>query len=320
MTLSCPTEASSPTSKENSGARKNQDRTWYKIRFVHSITNSGAAAVDKVKVAIAAPGDGPTQRIRKLNPQTNSQAPVKVEQDQYGQKILTFQVDRVNPGQTLEFGYESEVSFGALPPPAEVFSKIQSSRGEAIPEEIKKAYAGNITRIYDLENSLIKNLARHFIIKYPRQDDRVRAIHHYVASNLKYKEEGRWDSAPQVLARGTGSCSEYSYVFSALCRATGMPTRFAAGSRLRRSAPYTDSQGHRWCEVYFPGAGWVPFDPTLDSKHPQKPRYVGSFFQPSLITFHGGGGSSILKNAYNSTNTRQNVLSRKRNFYWQRVD
>ncbi|MDP3507487.1 MAG: hypothetical protein Q8T09_05815 [Candidatus Melainabacteria bacterium] len=81
--------------------------------------------------------------------------------------------------------------------------------------------------------------------------------------------------------------------------------------------PFDDTQGHRWCEVYLPGRGWVPYEPTLDSKEPSQLRYVGRFFQPSLITFHGGGDSNLLGNSYNSTDSSSTRLKHTRTFYWR---
>jgi hypothetical protein len=53
-----------------------------------------------------------------------------------------------------------------------------------------------------------------------------------------------------------------------LARAAGIPARFVTGylrgERSRFAAHYTvrQSDAHAWVEVFFPGVGWVPFDPT----------------------------------------------------------
>jgi transglutaminase-like putative cysteine protease len=252
--------------------------------------------------------DCQTQRIDEFSPD----AKTDIETDQYGQQVLVFNVD-LAPGETRSFGYTCLAAF---------FPHVQTiDRGKVgslaeIPANIKQLYCQNVQRIYDLENPTIKSLGAQFLSQYPNLVDRVFAVHSYVSSNIKYRAEDGWDSAPQVLARRSGSCSEFSYVFSALLRSTGIPTRFAAGSRMRGQIPYIDKEGHRWCEVYLPGLGWTPFDPTLDSKNPSKPRYRGTFFMPSLITTHGGGASNLLQNGYNGISDHRDTVSRERTFTW----
>lgn len=286
----------------------------YRIRFVHTITNKTTSPVDDVRVVIACPADCPGQKILGLSPNsTEARVEPHVLRDQYGQAVFQYLIPRIAPGKSMSFGYDVQARFDKLSP-------VKADRGDGdIPGDIHDIYCMNIKRIYDLSSPSIESLARRFASGYKDPWNRVLAIHRYVSAKLEYSQEGSWDSAPAVLARGNGSCSEFSYLFSALCRGTGIPTRFAAGSRLRKQAPYQDREGHRWCEAYFPEKGWVPFDPTLDSHHPDKPRFAGTFFQPSLISFHGGGNSNLLGNAYNSTNNKKSSLTRKRIFYWTKI-
>lgn len=286
----------------------------YKIRFVHTITNKTALPVDDVRVVIARPGDCSGQKILGLSPTcSESGLQPRILIDQYDQAVYQYLIPRVASGKSMSFGYDLDARFDRLSP-------VIVDPGEGtITQDLRNAYCTDIKRIYDLTSPSIQSLAARFTSGYRDPWRRVLAIHQFVSSNLKYSQEGSWDGAPVVLSRRSGSCSEFSYLFSALCRATGIPTRFAAGSRLRKQAPYEDRDGHRWCEAYFPAKGWVPFDPTLDSHHPDKLRFAGTFFQPSLISFHGGGNSTLLGNAYNSTSNRKRSLTRKRIFYWTKL-
>ena len=288
----------------------------YQIRFQHQLTNKENTAVSDLTVVLALPASCESQQIDELKPESDCRIVPQVLQDQYGQSVHVYRVPRIEPGQTLSFGYFCRARFLDLP------NRFQASLGQskgsvAVPESVRSVYTADDERIYNYRSPQIKALAGQFLSRYPDPLERVRAIHYYVASNLKYSMEDNWDSAPTVLARGSGSCSEFSYLFCALCRAGGLPTRFAAGSRLRKALPYEDRVGHRWSEVYLPSLGWVPFDPTLDGRSASKLDYAGRFFQPSLITFHGGGGSNLLGNAYNSTNTKKELLQRSRIFYWR---
>jgi hypothetical protein len=104
-----------------------------------------------------------------------------------------------------------------------------------------------------------------------------------------------------VLQRGTGSCSEYTFVYIAMCRAAGLPARYAGAIVVRNDDASYDDVFHRWVEVFLPGYGWVPVDPSRgDSKWPAD--VAGSFgfvANNCLVTTVGGGGSEYMEWGYN---------------------
>ena len=60
-----------------------------------------------------------------------------------------------------------------------------------------------------------------------------------------------------------------------MARAVGIPSRVAVGftsGKLQGSDTYlvNDRDAHAWVEVYFPGYGWMPFEPTPGSHLPSK--------------------------------------------------
>ena len=64
-----------------------------------------------------------------------------------------------------------------------------------------------------------------------------------------------------------GFCQYYASTMAIFLREQGIPSRivegFLPGKRTARGEePILNSQSHEWVEVYFPGYGWVPFDPT----------------------------------------------------------
>jgi hypothetical protein len=65
----------------------------------------------------------------------------------------------------------------------------------------------------------------------------------------------------------TGYCQFYASEMAMLLRDAGIPARFVQGflpGGRSKSGLETvlDSNAHAWVEVYFPGYGWVDFDPT----------------------------------------------------------
>jgi transglutaminase-like putative cysteine protease len=71
-----------------------------------------------------------------------------------------------------------------------------------------------------------------------------------------------------LFRRREGHCEYFSTAMAVLLRARGIPTRNVngfLGGEWNAGAGYlavTGNQAHSWVEVWFPGWGWVPFDPT----------------------------------------------------------
>jgi hypothetical protein len=65
-----------------------------------------------------------------------------------------------------------------------------------------------------------------------------------------------------------GFCSYYASAMAVMLRAEGVPARVAAGYAMgdfdydRGAYRVPASAAHAWVEVYFPGYGWVEFEPT----------------------------------------------------------
>jgi len=77
----------------------------------------------------------------------------------------------------------------------------------------------------------------------------------------------------RTLELGSGSCRDFALLMMEAVRSLGMAARFVSGylydPALDAAAAGGESQStagagstHAWLQVYLPGAGWVPFDPT----------------------------------------------------------
>ncbi|HEY7195847.1 MAG TPA: transglutaminaseTgpA domain-containing protein [Gaiellaceae bacterium] len=71
-----------------------------------------------------------------------------------------------------------------------------------------------------------------------------------------------------VLRTRKGYCQHFAGAMALMLRFLGVPARVAAGFTSGRydadskTWTVTDRNAHAWVEVYFPGYGWLPFDPT----------------------------------------------------------
>lgn len=75
-----------------------------------------------------------------------------------------------------------------------------------------------------------------------------------------------------------GYCDYYSSAMVVMARAVGIPARMAAGyargDYIADAGVYRvrEHHGHAWVEVYFPGLGWVEFEPTATEEAIVRPR------------------------------------------------
>jgi transglutaminase-like putative cysteine protease/Tfp pilus assembly protein PilF len=67
-----------------------------------------------------------------------------------------------------------------------------------------------------------------------------------------------------------GYCSYFAFSYAALLRSIGIPARIAVGFFMNPDEerlgfyPVRANMAHAWVEVFFPGFGWIEFDPTTE--------------------------------------------------------
>jgi transglutaminase-like putative cysteine protease len=124
--------------------------------------------------------------------------------------------------------------------------------------------------------------------------DQVQAIktHFDPVNGFKYDTQtaaGSGGSALEdFLQNKVGFCEQYASAMGILLRAAGIPSRLAIGYNIGyQNGDYrtiTSNNAHAWVEVYFPSAGWLPFDPT--------PRSDGTTYNPPYADNSGPTGPS----------------------------
>ena len=93
-----------------------------------------------------------------------------------------------------------------------------------------------------------------------------------LATPVAFDDTGRavpLDPLSQFLATRRGYCVQFATAMVMMARAEGIPARMAIGflPGTMENGVYTVSStdAHTWPELYFPGAGWVRFEPTPGS-------------------------------------------------------
>ncbi|MGL5823456.1 MAG: transglutaminaseTgpA domain-containing protein [Nocardioides sp.] len=91
------------------------------------------------------------------------------------------------------------------------------------------------------------------------------------------------DELVAFLTRGAGGrigyCEQFASAMAVMARTQGIPARVAVGflrpERIDANQwEYSSWDLHAWPELYFPGAGWVRFEPTPSARAELVPRYT----------------------------------------------
>ena len=262
--------------------------------FSHEVTNFGPGLIKTLDVQLAIPVDRDNQSIEgavKYSPAYSD-----IITDKWGQKTAHFHSVDIPAGTSKTIEMKLDVTTYNLR--YFIFPENVGSLNE-IPAETKIFLADD--EKYQINHPVIQKALKEAIGDEKNPYWIARGIYKYVGDHLFYEMSGGWNTAPTVLARGNGSCSEYTFVFISMCRAAGIPARYV-GSSQRYSDVYYDDVYHRWTEIYLPDYGWIPVDPTIgDTKYPRDQAncfgFVGNSF---FITTQSGGGSETMKWTYNS--------------------
>lgn len=117
-------------------------------------------------------------------------------------------------------------------------------------------------------------LAHQITNPYDNNYDKAVAIQNWLNEHLTYtltlSQSGyRQDPIDYFLfERKRGHCEYFASAFAILARISGIPTRQVNGflggewNEYQSYVAVRAGDAHSWAEVYFPGAGWVTFDPT----------------------------------------------------------
>lgn len=163
-------------------------------------------------------------------------------------------------------------------------SQLRKDNG-SVPKEIQKAYLQLPSNLPDR----VALLAREITETKNNTYDQVKAIESYFHQNgftyqvddISIPEENQ-DYVDQFLFdTKVGYCDNFSTSMVVMLRTLGIPSRwvkgFTGGVEAIEQPPLpnnyklyeiSNNNAHSWVEVYFPEAGWIPFEPTAGFSNP----------------------------------------------------
>jgi hypothetical protein len=214
------------------------------ISFLYKIENrnisSDATVMAEFRIPI--PADSPEQVFSAL---TWISPPDRIKSDCFEQDIAYFE-KKLSPGSSFLLSYKADLASWAIS------SRIKETPLESldsIPQKIRENYLSNDS-YFSMDSGIIKKAA--LKARKNRQGDEpggvkelVENISGYIMTTLSYHQDDTWENAETVLKNKTGSCSEYSFLFSALARLNSIPTRLAGGCVILKVMILKSSSANR---------------------------------------------------------------------------
>ncbi|MFZ3591729.1 transglutaminaseTgpA domain-containing protein [Bacillus sp. DJP31] len=146
--------------------------------------------------------------------------------------------------------------------------------------------ASRYTQLPDNTPIRVRELAEEIIAPFSNRYDQVKAVESYFRrSGFVYETKdvavpgNNDDYVDQFLFETLkGYCDNFSTSMAVLLRSVGIPSRWVKGytggdyiqtlENNTRMYEVKNANAHSWVEVYFPGSGWVPFEPTMGFSNP----------------------------------------------------
>jgi protein-glutamine gamma-glutamyltransferase len=160
--------------------------------------------------------------------------------------------------------------------------------------------------------------------------DKAVALEKYLSTHFGYTLELP-RSLPQdplanfLFERKKGHCEYFASSMAVMLRSLRIPSRIVTGFRggefndLTGQYVIRASDAHSWVEAYFPGSGWISFDPTPSGGQPTRGGWsrmqlymdaAASFWREWIINYDASHQRSLGQNA--ATGTRQFVDEARR--------
>jgi transglutaminase-like putative cysteine protease len=224
--------------------------------------------------------DGDPQRTQRVKPEPETeQIIVRSELPQWlptpgraqalicaNRRVSSDAAGVVNFGQQLNGGMVYQIT-GDLATPSPALLR------QAPPVEPGRFYEPGYLDV-PLGAQRVRDLAERITRGLPDDYDRAAAIQSYIEKNCAYTLQGEptppsTDAVDYYLfTTKEGACDLAGTAMAIMCRAIGIPARVAvgylegiedpgSGARILREA-----DSHLWVELFFPGYGWVTFNPA----------------------------------------------------------
>jgi len=282
-------------------------RDAYVARITHNITvyNAGKHGVTRGELYVPLIRNVTARHLSLITNIKCSQGKPRIIEDSYGNIYAWWSNVVIGPKET----FHAEIHYSTLS-----FS-VQYNVDPAFvePYDADSTVYERYTlpeKYVECDHSYIISTARTIVAGIPENDyhDMAREIYEFVVNYLTYSLQTEERGALWALENRRGDCSEYSYLFVALCRAVGIPARVQAGFAFSSYTEETEN-GHMWAEYYLEGYGWIPVDASweffdrIDAKHFSSLQSVPEYIHYANYEFNYTGNKPVDAHLVSTTKT-----------------
>jgi transglutaminase-like putative cysteine protease len=265
----------------------------YEVEEILTLANRGSGRPAKQNVWMALIRSlPPYQQVRHIEITPDDYREIT---DEYGNQYAEFDLSDMPPGSTIsihiryrvevnELDYDLSHCEGAVPAEAE---------GENLDDHLRPELH------IESSNGQIIDLAGELSEGKNTVCEKIRAFYDYVGDNLVYTHNRADWGAQAALGEMGADCTEYASLMIALSRASGIPARYVEGLAIPgEEAADSARTEHAWLEVYLPGSGWVPMDPTMGRFPISRENYFARILPNHIIVTRGRNPSTLRGGSY----------------------
>ncbi len=257
----------------------------YEVHESLEVVNKGPGEPSKHNLWLALLRDiSPYQTVRSMEITPDD---YRLITDEYGNQYAEFDLVDIPPGSSIPIQLQYNVAVHEL---SYDLGNCQGTVPDIFNQPELHIESNNI-QIVELAQQLSKG----------RQTacEQVRAFYDHIGNHLVYSYNGANWGAQAALGEMGADCTEYASLMIALSRASGLPSRYVEGLRVLGKESAGDARTeHAWLEVYLPGSGWVPFDPTLGRSSQSREDHFAHLTPDHIIVTVGRNPSTLRGASY----------------------
>jgi hypothetical protein len=241
----------------------------YDITYTLKFRKTARGEITRLSAKVAVPRDAlPIQQILDFR---TTPGYTEIKFDENGNRIACFETGDFQGTKELTLSFRVRLTG---------FRVINRGPGGVLPRIFI-----NPEKYIESDNPKIRNTAISLTAGRNGVWDKVWAIYDFVQKNINYTQS--WDDlgALYALEKRSGDCSEFSYLMIALCRSLGIPARPVSAFMYDDDPQSQLDNSHQLLEVYIPGIGWIPMDPTNSAGDGQNDVYFAGTPDDTVVWY-----------------------------------
>jgi len=259
--------------------------TEYQIQQTLTIVNHGPGQPEKHNLWLALIGD--VRPYQELQSTTISPDNYQIVTDEYGNRYAEFDLAEMPPGTEIAINIQYEVVVHELE------YDLSDCQGD-LPD-----FYTQPERHIESNNPQIIALAEQLAAGKETACEKIEAFYNYIGNTLVYSFNGNNWGAQAALGPMGADCTEFASLMIALSRAAGIPARYLEGLHyFPEESEAIARTEHAWAEVYLPGIGWTPIDPTLGRSSINREEYFARNTVGHVIVIRGRNPSTLRGASY----------------------